>query len=264
MPSSSSSSSPSGSKSNYRPPPTPSSSSSSSNYTITHHAQMERAQQSDEASTSSVSVNVEARSREEARQTIVASLVQILDQPLAMLRDGTVGDEQMRAESRLIPGSSLGKHLRHVHDHYRVLLDSIESSSKQKGANQQIDLDYDKRSRVVPLETSAKSALQEFESTIDRIQRILGENQGKSSSRDVHLDRPIRLSATTPIEIELGSSLGREMWFVCLHAIHHYALARVILVHELGLRIDDSFGVAPSTMVMRLWRQASSQEKSRL
>lgn len=28
------------------------------------------------------------------------------------------------------------------------------------------------------------------------------------------------------------------MWFVCLHAIHHFALARVILVHELGLIIE--------------------------
>ncbi|PWN31844.1 uncharacterized protein FA14DRAFT_127674 [Meira miltonrushii] len=220
---------------------------------------------SHEAGPSSASVNLEATSREEARQTIVASLVQILDQPLAMLRDGTVGDQQMRAESRLIPGSTLGKHLRHVHDHYRVLLDSIESSSKRNdGGDEGIDLDYDKRTRVVPLETSAKSALQEFESTIDRIQRIFNRKQGQDASWDVHLDRHVRLSATTPAEIELSSSLGRELWFVCLHAIHHYALARVILVHELGLQINDSFGVAPSTMVMRLWRQASSQWKSKL
>lgn len=50
--------------------------------------------------------------RDEARQAIVSSLVQILEQPLGMLRDGTIGDAQMAAESRLIPGSSLGKHLR--------------------------------------------------------------------------------------------------------------------------------------------------------
>lgn len=226
---------------------------------------MERTQNSHEAESSSTSVNLDSISREEARQTIVASLVQILEQPLGMLRDGTVGDQQMRAESRLIPGSSLGKHLRHVHDHYRVLLDSLESS-KRKGDDVAIELDYDKRTRVVPLETSAKSALQEFELTIDRIQRIFddGKRGGQDGSWDAHLDRPIRLTATTPAEIELGTSLGREMWFVCLHAIHHYALSRVILVHELGLRIDDSFGVAPSTMVMRLWRKASSQEKSKL
>ena len=238
---------------------------SSSNYTITHHAQMERTHNTngEGSSSSSASVNLEILSREEARQTIVASLVQILEQPLAMLRDGTVGDQQMKAESRLIPGSSLGKHLRHVHDHYRVLLDSIESS-KRKGGEEAIELDYDKRTRVVPLETSGKVALEEFESTIERIQKLFNQKQSQGAFWDLHLDRPIRLFATTPAEIELGSSLGREMWFVCLHAIHHYALARVILVHELGLRINDSFGVAPSTMVMRLWRQASSQEKSKL
>lgn len=57
------------------------------------------------------------------------------------------------------------------------------------------------------------------------------------------------------------------MWFVCLHAIHHYALARVILVHELGLHIDNNFGVAPSTIVFRMWgraRDGESEEKSKL
>lgn len=244
-------------------PPSSSPSESPSNYTITHHAQTQMERNTSEAGPSSAPINLEVTSREEARQTIVASLVQILEQPLAMLRDGTVGDQQMRAESRLIPGSTLGKHLRHVHDHYRVLLDSIESSNRKSG-DEAIDLDYDKRTRVVPLETSAKSALQEFESTIERIQRIFNPKQGQEGSWDVHLDKHVRLSATTPAEIELSSSLGRELWFVCLHAIHHYALARVILVHELGLQIKDSFGVAPSTIVMRLWRQAYSQEKSKL
>ena len=50
------------------------------------------------------------------------------------------------------------------------------------------------------------------------------------------------------------------MWFVCLHAIHHFALARVILVHELGLKIDDNFGVAPSTLLFREWNKAAQSK----
>ena len=50
--------------------------------------------------------------RLEARDAIISSLIQILEQPLGMIRNGTVGDKQMAAESQLIPGSSFGKHLR--------------------------------------------------------------------------------------------------------------------------------------------------------
>lgn len=48
------------------------------------------------------------------------------------------------------------------------------------------------------------------------------------------------------------SSVGREAWFVALHSIHHFALARVIL-GELGVKVKDTFGLAPSTAVFREW-----------
>ncbi len=72
--------------------------------------------------------------------------------------------------------------------------------------------------------------------------------------------QPLRLCATTPFVVEMDSTIGRELWFCGLHAIHHYALARVILVKELGLKgIDDQFGVAPSTLVHREYRKESNR-----
>lgn len=91
------------------PSPSSTSAGTTDNYTITHHAQIESQGQ---ASSSGSSAAPEGCTREEAREAIVSSLVQILEQPLSMLRNGTVGDEQMCAASHLIPGSSLGKHLR--------------------------------------------------------------------------------------------------------------------------------------------------------
>lgn len=82
---------------------------SSSNYTISHYPTAEKA---GESSRSAQFVLSAPKTRLEARDAIVSSLAQILEQPLGMLRDGTVGDRQMAAESQLIPGSSFGKHLR--------------------------------------------------------------------------------------------------------------------------------------------------------
>ncbi|UZJ54444.1 hypothetical protein CBS101457_003764 [Exobasidium rhododendri] len=229
---------------------------SSSNYTINHLSNRDESSMSPSSSTLTDSLSI-PKTRLEARDVIISSLIQILEQPLAMLRDGTVGDEQMSAESHLIPGSSFGKHLRHVHDHYRVLLDAVDSSASSIHG-EALPLDYDKRVRAPPLERSAKRALKEFEDTQKRIKSLFGDEALPiSHSWERSLDRKVLLTATTPEELEVGSTLGREMWFVCLHAIHHFALARVILVHELRLSIEDEFGVAPSTLLFREWNKAS-------
>lgn len=82
---------------------------SSSNYTLNHVPTGER---DGAAASSSTDALLMPKTRLEARDAIVSSLIQILEQPLGMLRSGTVRDEQMAAESKLIPGSSFGKHLR--------------------------------------------------------------------------------------------------------------------------------------------------------
>jgi hypothetical protein len=60
----------------------------------------------------------------------------------------------------------------------------------------------------------------------------------------------VRLTAITPEKVEVESTWGREIWFASFHAVHHFALIRVIL-GELGLKVGDDFGVAPSTLVHR-------------
>lgn len=165
---------------------------------------VQRGESSASGSDHNDAISLQSYTREEARDAIVASLVQILEQPVAMLREGKVTDEQMRAESRLIPGSSLGKHLRHVHDHFRILLDSLESHAQ----TDEMAMDYDKRMRVVPLETSVSDAVDEFQRTQSRIQSLLG---GQAAAWQTDLDRHVRLTATTPAEVDLGSTLGREV-----------------------------------------------------
>lgn len=71
-----------------------------------------------------------------------------------------------------------------------------------------IAVDYDKRMRVVPLETNARVALKEFEDTQKRIDSLLGNS---ADIWETDLDRHVTLNATTPTEVSLGSTLGREV-----------------------------------------------------
>jgi hypothetical protein len=140
-----------------------------------------------------------------------------------------------------------------VLDHLRILLDSIEAW--QTRASSVLRVDYDSRmsSKVAHIETSVAASLREFERTNSRLYRIFEGSKGELYTQ------PLRLCATTPFVVEMDSTVGRELWFCGLHAIHHYALARVMLVKERGLEgIDDQFGVAPSTLVHREWCRSAT------
>lgn len=51
-----------------------------------------------------------------------------------------------------------------------------------------------------------------------------------------------------------------QLWFVALHAIHHFSLLRVIATGELGLKVPDNFGVAPSTLAFREYSKATDEK----
>lgn len=215
-----------------------------------------------------------ASSWKEAEESVLSCTAQIMDQAVEILRSKAVTDSAYTFESKIIAGSTPGKHFRHVLDHLRILVDAIEdwqkqslasgtrssssssSRSKQDDPKRVLRVDYDSRiaSKLPHIETSASASLREFQRTTDRLFRIFEGSNGRLYSQ------PLRLCATTPFIVEMDSTVGRELWFCGLHAIHHYALARVILVKELGLEgIDDQFGVAPSTLVHREWRKESNR-----
>ena len=50
-----------------------------------------------------------------------------------------------------------------------------------------------------------------------------------------------------------------QLWFVSLHAIHHFSLLRVIACAELNLKLPDNFGVAPSTLALREYAKGSEK-----
>ncbi|EPQ25640.1 uncharacterized protein PFL1_06777 [Pseudozyma flocculosa PF-1] len=191
----------------------------------------------------------------DAASGLVSSSLQILHQPISILQARQVSQQTLQYESEIVTGSTPGKHLRHVHDHFRILAESLENHvstphTPQSSRDTPIELDYDLRSsrRLPSLETSTSTCLDEFKDVHARLSNLL-------TAHPTLLAHPVNLCATTPDIVETRTTVGRELWFCALHAIHHYALARVILEKECGCTLDPEFGVAPSTLVHREWKR---------
>ncbi|KAK9729650.1 hypothetical protein K7432_000163 [Basidiobolus ranarum] len=142
-------------------------------------------------------------------------------------------------ESVFVPKSNIAKHVRHLVDHYRLLLVNKPDTPCIQNGQTIWAVDYDSRDRNVPMETDKQIAIQEIEKL-----------QTKILNNTMSLDTPVRLLAivnsTEDKESEFLSNYGRELWFCIHHAIHHHALIKVICI-EHKIDIPEEFGVAPST-----------------
>ncbi|KAH8120567.1 hypothetical protein DFH11DRAFT_74317 [Phellopilus nigrolimitatus] len=176
-------------------------------------------------------------------EALLAVSVAYLRQARDLVADSLVEDAQLVFASRYIPGSTIGKHLRHARDHFALLLDSVEGEpgAPAPAPAPARTLDYDARRRDVPMEGSRAAARAALEECAARLQRV---------APCVRRGAPLALHARTPHPQTFETTFGRELWFCALHAVHHWAMVRVI-AGELGIQLDDSFGVAPSTILHR-------------
>ena len=126
--------------------------------------------------------------------------------------------------------SSLGAHYRHHLEHVELLLSGLGQSV----------IDYDDRARNQQLETDRAYALERTDALIDA---FLGLQEDALNEELTVVYRSCTEADTRP---RAKSTLGREMLFLISHAVHHYALMR-ILVEASGASTRDDFGVMPST-----------------
>jgi len=158
--------------------------------------------------------------------------------------------------------ASIGQHYRHSMDHMElaVLVAATRNEMRDIGVDMDpITLRYDNRVRGGTLENDVNEARKRILS----VHRILEEINcchspdidSNDNDRINIMDEPVYASfmlssdASEP-EMDLPSTIGREMGFVAHHAIHHLAMVRVIAVHTLGLEeseLPNDFGKAPST-----------------
>lgn len=129
------------------------------------------------------------------------------------------------------PSASLGAHYRHVLDHFLCLAEGIRTGA----------VNYDRRRRNPQLENSVVCARLVTEGLIDEL--------GGLSRETLQQDCAVTYSVAYGEKEDeaVRSNLAREIMFCVGHAIHHYAILK-LLCAGFGVKLPYEFGVAPSTL----------------
>lgn len=131
---------------------------------------------------------------------------------------------------------SIGHHTRHINDHFFAVKNSLASGI----------VDYETRQRGSLTEKSLLTGIQE----LTQFQSWVGSVPTARFDEDILVNADIGVGESNIIQLK--SSLGRELMFSCSHAIHHYAVMKLVF-QKLGGRADSQFGISPSTATfMRL------------
>ena len=131
-------------------------------------------------------------------------------------------------------GSSIGQHLRHCFDHY---LSFIWGASSGK-------IDYDHRQRESEIECLTEGALACLEAIRNDLQSL--KNQDLTGNQRIR----VKMDCGDGENAWQESTFGRELQFLVSHTVHHFAIISGIAGRK-GLILDESFGVAPSTLRFR-------------
>ncbi len=129
--------------------------------------------------------------------------------------------------------SGIGRHFRHIIEHYLSLIDNDFEGL----------IDYDARDRNLRLENDREFMIESLHGVITSLNTL---------NLDVSkLDQRIQVRSNEGIGEEntplSESTIRRELQFLISHTVHHYALIGLIL-ETLGFKPSDNFGVAPSTI----------------
>lgn len=124
--------------------------------------------------------------------------------------------------------SSIGKHIRHILDHYRAVM--------QGQAMKNIDYNY--RDRGNDEETVPAKALVQIDLLTEWFLRYSIEDCALTVTSEVKLD--------SVHSSELPSNNKRELLYLINHSIHHVAYA-ALLGKLQGLTIPEHIGLAPCT-----------------
>lgn len=144
---------------------------------------------------------------------------------------GSVPAEVFQAPSALMPGGTVGKHVRHLADHYAALVVGVASRTA---------VDYDHRERDVPMENDPAAAQRGLAVLARQVESLASHPSTRPLAVKV-------MVASDGSEATVHSSLARELAFATHHGVHHQAMMKVIAA-EFGVHAHPDFGKAPSTV----------------
>jgi len=163
------------------------------------------------------------------RAALISAAEDVLQQGLAML-DNTDPEAYSRKEEGPW-GSSIGAHYRHVLDHFVCLIEGMWD----------FQINYDRRDRNRDIESSIEVARQATNGLIEALATIPEE--------------VLKRECTVVYSVGYGeaetqavrSVVARELLFCVGHAIHHYAIVKLLCCLR-AVALPYEFGIAPSTL----------------
>lgn len=124
----------------------------------------------------------------------------------------------------------IGKHVRHIIDHYSALLSATSSADAV--------LDYENRNRDLTLETDRRAGRK-------RLSEISW--QLRQGFEKPHLNQLAMCHNSDGQQQLVTTSVDRELVFLASHTVHHMAIIGM-LAEQAGMEISANFGVHPSTL----------------
>jgi hypothetical protein len=161
--------------------------------------------------------------------SLTSTVRDVLEQGLLFL--GRLGDE---IYARPLPGvftGSLGAHYRHVLDHFLCLFEGVRTG----------EVNYDQRRRNPQLENSTMQARLVTEALMDEFRDLSPDSLQQECLVSYRVGYGGNREEAVP------SNVAREIMFCVGHAIHHYAILK-LLCAGVGVDLPYEFGIAPSTL----------------
>lgn len=160
-------------------------------------------------------------------QSVLAGNESVLRQLQTSLSELSIDHYQWEFNSK---SGSIGKHTRHILDHYRCFYDRIDENV----------VDYDARARDPLLETNPQRAYAAIALTLKLLKSTASTNPDTHLQVVTSTDADITAPMTT-------STIARELVFLQSHTIHHMASIRMLSELQ-GISVRDSFGLSPATL----------------
>ncbi|HEY5894228.1 MAG TPA: DinB family protein [Chthoniobacterales bacterium] len=164
-------------------------------------------------------------------RTILDSMTEVLIQGEILLM--AMDDQAYATKIPAAFNASVGGHYRHCLDHFRCVFEGLETDVAE--------INYDNRKRDPRIETVREIALahtRELLRTSEQLEECQLERFAWARSKVSYI------GDESP---SARSTVGREIMYCVVHAVHHYALVSV-MCSMMDVPLPEGFGVAPSTV----------------
>jgi uncharacterized damage-inducible protein DinB len=145
--------------------------------------------------------------------------------------------EQLSADDystnlKLLNGSSIGAHVRHILEFYICLSEGFQTGT----------VNYDDQKRCSILESNP-----------DHTKTVINELEDTFSENTLKNKPIVNIIEFNDQKIISQSSLNRELVYLIEHTIHHYAIINIALqTHFTHVEVPQNFGIAYSTAKQKM------------